>query len=211
VFVIIDHRDSFVYNLAMYFKELGQDVEVVGENYSIGQLERTRKNGRLQGIILSPGPGSPASYGPSIEVVQTLAGKVPLLGICLGHQIIGHAYGACVGHGPRAMHGKITPIRHSGRHLFVGMPREYPVTRYHSLVVRSEGLPSCLEVDACDHEGVIMALRHKTLPVFGVQFHPEAVLTHHGHALLRNFISLCNAREDAPEGIREGTSHEYSR
>ena len=163
-------------------------------------LKRLCLQGELDGIILSPGPKSPRDCGQCLEVLEQMAGLVPILGVCLGHQIIGYAWKAQVVKGKRPMHGKVTPIQTSQKRLFQKLPKQFQVTRYHSLVVSPESLPDCLEVDAKSDDGAIMALSHRSLPVYGVQFHPEAVLTEYGHELLNNFITLCeewrNAREN---------------
>ena len=167
--VMIDNYDSFVYNLAAYFKELNQDIKVIrNDKLTIEELESIEN---LDGIIISPGPGRPQDGGISFDIVRHFAGKLPILGVCLGHQIIGHAFGAVVKRGTVPMHGK--------------------VTRYHSLVVDESSLPDELQIDAKTEDGAIMALSHKTYPVYGIQFHPEAVLTKYGHELLNNFITIC--------------------
>jgi len=192
MFVMVDNYDSFVHVLVMYFRELGQEVTVVrNDAVSIKQLEDLYAKKVLQGIIISPGPKSPADSGMSVEIVQKMASRVPILGVCLGHQVIGYAYGAGIKKGKHPMHGKVTAIRHQNSGVFRNLPSGYEVTRYHSLIVCGEGLPDCLQAEAWDEAGTIMALRHRCLPVYGVQFHPEAVLTQHGHGLLKNFIEIC--------------------
>lgn len=193
MFVMIDNYDSFVHILAVYFQELGQEIMVVrNDAVSIKQLEELHAKKELQGIILSPGPKSPTDSGVSVEVVHRMATRVPILGVCLGHQVIGHAYGAVIQKGKRPMHGKVTSISHSGSGVFRNLPKEYEVTRYHSLIVSEESLPECLNVDAWDETGTIMGISHRNHPVYGVQFHPEAVLTQYGHEVLDNFIGICN-------------------
>lgn len=188
MFYIVDNYDSFVYNLAAYLQEAGRHVIVRRADQAtpeeIHQL-------RPEGIILSPGPKRPEDAAESRRVLMEFQNRIPILGVCLGHQLIGRFFGASVGKGTRPMHGKVTTIRHRGEGLFQGLPHTYQVTRYHSLVVKEEGLPPCLRVSARTEDGVIMGLEHRELPVFGVQFHPEAVLTEYGHELLGNFQKIC--------------------
>lgn len=192
MYVMIDNYDSFVYNLAVYLQELGRDVMIIrNDRVSTELLERICGEERLEGIIISPGPKSPADCGASGEIARCMAGRVPILGVCLGHQIIGHVFGARVEKGPRPMHGKVTKIKHNRRGLFRELPSEYEVTRYHSLIVCEDGFPDCLEVDARALDGTIQAISHRQFPVYGVQFHPEAVLTQYGHELLHNFVKIC--------------------
>lgn len=203
MYLMIDHYDSFVYNLAAYLRELGASVRLVRyDRVSIKELPEQIRRGEWEGLILSPGPKSPSDCEISAAVVQAFAGQIPILGICLGHQIIGHCWGARITHGRRPMHGKITEIRNSQRRLFRGLPSRYSVTRYHSLVVEEQSLPACLEVDAYAQDGAIMAISHQSLPVFGIQFHPEAVLTEHGHGLLKNYIHICQDWRNAHENNR---------
>lgn len=201
MYLMVDNYDSFVYNLARYMEELGEHVELVrNDKISAGQVEAMRLAGTLEGIIISPGPKSPKDCGNCCDIVRRMAGKVPVLGVCLGHQVIGHVFGAEVKKGVHPMHGKVTEIRTEGRGLFAGLPETYQVTRYHSLVVSDENFPEELQVDAYSADGVIMALSHKRLPIYGVQFHPEAVLTEYGHEILENYTKICrrwwNAYED---------------
>ena len=192
MYLMIDNYDSFVYNLARYLEELGEKVELVrNDRIRIDQIEAMLAEGRLEGIILSPGPKSPADCGNCKVIVEKMAGRVPVLGVCLGHQIIGHVFGAAVEKGKRPMHGKVTPVFTDGTGLFAGLPSRYQVTRYHSLIVSEEGFPEELQVNARDEDGVIMAVSHREMPVYGVQFHPEAVLTEYGHELLENFTKIC--------------------
>lgn len=192
MYLMIDNYDSFVYNLARYMEELGEHVELVrNDRISAGQVEAMGLTGTLEGIIISPGPKSPEDCGNCREIVRRMSGRVPILGVCLGHQIIGHVFGAKVRKGMRPMHGKVTKIRTTGSGLFENLPRDYSVTRYHSLVVCDEQFPKVLRIDARSEDGVIMALSHRTLPVYGVQFHPEAVLTEYGHEMLDNFAKIC--------------------
>jgi anthranilate synthase/aminodeoxychorismate synthase-like glutamine amidotransferase len=188
LYYLIDNYDSFVYNLSAYLEENGRKVLVRrADQVSPEEINALRP----EGIILSPGPKRPRDAVESRQILEIFQGKVPILGVCLGHQLIGWYYGADVCHGARPMHGKLSRIRHDGRGLFQGLPQEFPVTRYHSLVVSEERLPGELEVTARTEDGVIMGLRHRTLPVYGVQFHPEAVLTEYGHELLENFHKIC--------------------
>lgn len=189
MYIMIDNYDSFVYNLHAYFKELGQEIEVIRNDAAeiAGLFERKD----IRGIIISPGPKNPLDCGQSSEIVRVFAGRVPILGVCLGHQIIGHVFGAQIKKGERPMHGKTTQVFHGGRDLFKGLKQGLFVTRYHSLVVEEETLPEMLTVDAHSDDGAVMALSHREYPVYGVQFHPEAVLTEAGHEVLRNFITLC--------------------
>ena len=185
--LVIDNYDSFTYNLVQYFGELGADPlvrrndEITVEE--IGKLSPER-------ICISPGPCSPNEAGISNEVIRKLAGKYPILGVCLGHQCMGHVYGGEVVRAARLMHGKTSPILHNGKDLFQGLPNPFEATRYHSLLVKRETFPDCLEITAETAEGEIMGLRHRELPLWGVQFHPESILTTHGRQLLANFLSL---------------------
>ncbi|MFY2763265.1 anthranilate synthase component II [Arenimonas sp. MALMAid1274] len=189
--LMIDNYDSFTYNLVQYFGELGQDVKVVrNDALTVAQIAALKPDH----IVISPGPCTPNEAGVSLEVLEKLAGTVPILGVCLGHQSLGQAFGGEVVRARTIMHGKTSPIRHQGQGVFWGVPDPFEATRYHSLVVRRESLPDCLEITAwTEHEDgsvdEIMGLRHRTLAVEGVQFHPESILTQHGHDLLRNFLT----------------------
>ena len=192
MYLMIDNYDSFVYNLYAYMTELGEKVEVVrNDKITLQRIGKLLASGELSGIIISPGPKTPKDSRVSCQVVKQFAGKVPILGVCLGHQVIGYVYGGIVKKGKRPMHGKVSPVKNNGTGLFQGLPAVYDVTRYHSLVVSEEEFPEVLQVDARTEDGVIMALSHRTKPVYGVQFHPEAVLTEYGHELLKNYIDLC--------------------
>ena len=192
MYLMIDNYDSFVYNLARYLEELGEKVTLVrNDKITADHIESMVYDGSLEGIILSPGPKSPADCGNCKEILKRMAGKVPILGVCLGHQIIGHVFGATVKKGNRPMHGKVTAITTDGKGLFQNLPRTYQVTRYHSLVISDEKFPEELQVNARSEDGVIMGIRHRKMPVYGVQFHPEAVLTEYGHELLRNYTKIC--------------------
>ena len=158
------------------------------DRVSVEDLAEMKK---LEGLVISPGPGRPEDGGVSQEAVRHFTGRIPILGVCLGHQIIGHAFGAGVVRGSRPMHGKVTRICHRGEGLFKGLPESYPVTRYHSLIVERSTVPGQLRVDALSEDGAVMALSHREYPLYGIQFHPEAVLTEYGHELLENFIRIC--------------------
>ncbi|MDO5649843.1 MAG: aminodeoxychorismate/anthranilate synthase component II [Gallicola sp.] len=191
MFLIIDNYDSFVYNLATYFVELHCTVKIFrNDKISIEEIELLRKEHELEAIILSPGPKSPAESRICLDIVNTFSGIIPILGVCLGHQIIGYCNKAEIIKAPVPQHGKISSISHSGKRLFENLPNPMNVTRYHSLIVDENSLSDDFYIDAKTDEGIIMALSHKTLPVFGVQFHPEAVLTEKGHKLLENFIKI---------------------
>jgi anthranilate synthase component 2 len=183
--LMIDNYDSFTYNLVQYLGELGADVKVVrNDELGVDDVERLRP----ERIVISPGPCSPNEAGISLELIGRLGAKLPILGVCLGHQAIGQAYGGKVVHAKTLMHGKTSGVQHTGAGVFAGLPSPFTATRYHSLAVERTTLPDCLEVTAWTDDGEIMGLRHRTLPVEGVQFHPEAILTEHGHALLKNFL-----------------------
>ncbi len=183
--LLIDNFDSFTYNLVQYFGELGAEVEVLRNNaLTLEDIERMRP----AQIVVSPGPCTPNEAGISLAAIERFAGRIPILGVCLGHQAIGQAFGGKVVRAKRVMHGKLSRVRHDGKGVFAGIPDNFSATRYHSLVVERASLPACLEVSAESEEGEIMGLRHRTLRVEGVQFHPEALLTEHGHAMLKNFI-----------------------
>jgi anthranilate synthase component 2 len=184
--LMIDNYDSFTYNLVQYFGELGETVHTV-RNDAI-DLEAIEALAPAR-IVLSPGPGRPTEAGISLAVIERFAGRIPLLGVCLGHQAIGQTYGGRVVRAQRVMHGKTDTIENTGSGVFRNLPRRFEVARYHSLVVERETLPDCLEVTAESVDGQIMALRHRTLALEGVQFHPESIASEHGHALLRNFLS----------------------
>ncbi|MBF0613811.1 MAG: aminodeoxychorismate/anthranilate synthase component II [Magnetococcales bacterium] len=183
--LLIDNYDSFTYNLAQYFGELGAEVQVFRNDVlTIEEIQALRPDH----LVISPGPGNPDQAGITLEVIRRLSGQVPILGVCLGHQAIGQAFGGQVVRAPELMHGKTSWIEHDGRGVFNGLPMPFRATRYHSLVVARASVPECLQVTAWTGDGLIMGLRHRTLPVEGVQFHPESILTEHGHALLSNFL-----------------------
>lgn len=183
--LMIDNFDSFTYNLVQYLGEMGQEL-VVKRNDEI----TTDEIADLQPdqIIVSPGPCSPTEAGVSVETIQRFAGKIPILGVCLGHQSIGQAFGGHIVRAERLMHGKTSPVLHDGKTIFENLPTPFDATRYHSLLIERASLPDCLEISAETQEGEIMGVRHKDLPIEGVQFHPESILTTHGKELLRNFV-----------------------
>jgi anthranilate synthase component 2 len=183
--LMIDNYDSFTFNLVQYFGELGADVNVArNDQISLEEVARLKP----AQIVISPGPCTPNEAGISLGIIGRFAGEIPILGVCLGHQAIGQAFGGRVVKAARVMHGKVSTVRHDGKGVFAGIPDGFAATRYHSLAVEQESLPECLEVSARSEEGEIMGLRHRTLTVEGVQFHPEALLTEHGHAMLKNFL-----------------------
>jgi anthranilate synthase component 2 len=184
--LVIDNYDSFTYNLVQYLGELGEDVKVVrNDEMGVGEIERLAP----ARIVLSPGPCTPNEAGVSLELIDRFKGRVPILGVCLGHQAIGQAFGGKIVHAKTLMHGKVSRIHHEGKGVFRGLPTPYDATRYHSLAIERATCPADLEVTAWTEDGEIMGVRHRSLPVEGVQFHPESILTQHGHALLRNFLT----------------------
>ena len=185
--LVIDNYDSFTYNLVQYFGELGADPQV-RRNDAITPEEVEKLKPKK--IVISPGPGRPQDAGISMELIRRLGSRIPLLGVCLGHQCIGEVYGGKVVRAGRLMHGKTSPIQHDGKGVFAKLPNPFEATRYHSLIVEKESVPSCLQVSAETAEGEIMGLRHKEYPVHGVQFHPESILSKEGKDLLANFLSL---------------------
>jgi anthranilate synthase/aminodeoxychorismate synthase-like glutamine amidotransferase len=185
--LVIDNFDSFTYNLVQYFGILGEEQRVFRNNEIHVQEALALNPDR---VVISPGPCSPNEAGCSLEIIQAFAGKVPLLGVCLGHQSLGQVFGGKVVRAQRLMHGKTSPILHNGKGIFAGIPSPFLATRYHSLLVERESLPDCLEITAETAEGEIMGLQHKHLPVYGVQFHPESLATEHGLKLLQNFLEI---------------------
>jgi anthranilate synthase component 2 len=189
--LMIDNYDSFTYNLVQYLGELGVDVEVRrNDALSVADVAALSP----KGVVISPGPCTPNEAGISVELIKQLGGKLPILGVCLGHQAIGQAFGGRIVHAGQVMHGKVSRIRHTGKGVFRGLPDAFEATRYHSLVIAKDSVPDCLEVTAWTEDDTggmeeIMGVRHKTLPIEGVQFHPESILTQHGHDLLRNFLT----------------------
>src|SRR5215203_5604118 len=186
--LVIDNYDSFTYNLVQYLGELGATVEVRRNDRVT--LEEIESRLRPEQIVISPGPGTPDNAGITLDVIGRFAGKVPLLGVCLGHQAIGQAFGGRVVRAPELMHGKASPVRHDSRTIFAGMNDPFMAGRYHSLIVERESLPGCLEITASTSDDVIMGLRHREFKVEGVQFHPESILTSEGKQLLSNFLKL---------------------
>jgi anthranilate synthase/aminodeoxychorismate synthase-like glutamine amidotransferase len=184
--LLIDNYDSFTYNLAQYLGQLGEKLEVRRNDQITTEEIAARKPER---IVISPGPGTPQDAGICIDVIRRFAGKIPLLGVCLGHQAIGHAFGGSVVRAPKLMHGKTSRIHHDTKTIFRKLPQDFVATRYHSLIVEKKGLPKELEISA-ETEGLIMGLRHRKLRIEGVQFHPESVLTEVGLQMLRNFLEL---------------------
>jgi len=183
--LMIDNYDSFTYNLVQYFGELGQEVQVFrNDEISLEEVDRLGADR----VVISPGPCTPSEAGISVALIQRFAGKIPILGVCLGHQSIGQAFGGRIVHAGQLMHGKTSDIRHKDAGVFHGLPNPLTATRYHSLVIEKKSLPACLEVTAWTDDGEIMGVRHRDLPVEGVQFHPESILTEKGHELLANFL-----------------------
>jgi para-aminobenzoate synthetase component 2 len=185
--LLLDNYDSFTYNLAQYLGQMGQQLEVHrNDQITLDEIER-RKPER---IVISPGPCTPKEAGISVPLIERFAGKIPILGVCLGHQAIGAAFGGNVIRAPQVMHGKTSEIHHDGKTIFRSLPQDFPATRYHSLIVERKSLPETLEISAETADGIIMGLRHRKLKVEGVQFHPESVLTDAGFRLLENFLSI---------------------
>ena len=193
MYLMIDNYDSFVYNLKAYFEELGREIVVKrSDQITVDEIEKMQP----QGIILSPGPKRPWDAEVCVQTVERLQGKIPILGVCLGHQVLGHCCGATVKKGERPMHGKVTEVHHKGTGLFAGLPERFRVTRYHSLIVRQDTLPEDYEVDCISEDGAVMGISQKENMLYGVQFHPEAVLTEYGHELLENFCKIAEGREE---------------
>jgi para-aminobenzoate synthetase component II len=187
VILVIDNYDSFTYNLVQYLGELGAEVEVHRNDRITVDAIAAR---RPEGVLISPGPGAPRDAGVSLDVIRELGARFSIFGVCLGHQSIGEAFGGRVVRAERLMHGRTSLVEHDGRGVFEGLPSPFTATRYHSLIVDKDMLPDVLEATAFTPEGELMGLRHRTLPIHGVQFHPEAFLTEHGHAMLRNWLRL---------------------
>lgn len=184
--LMIDNYDSFTYNLVQYLGELGEDVRVYrNDQITVPEIEKLKPDH----IVISPGPCTPNEAGVSVETIQKLGGKFPILGVCLGHQSIGQAYGGKIVRAKQLMHGKTSMIQHANKGVFAGLPNPFEATRYHSLVIERSNTPDVLEITAWTNDGEIMGVRHKTLPVEGVQFHPESILTQHGHQMLKNFLT----------------------
>jgi anthranilate synthase/aminodeoxychorismate synthase-like glutamine amidotransferase len=191
--LLIDNYDSFTYNLFQYLSELGEEITVVrNDHMSLDEMERLSP----ERIVISPGPGTPQQAGISNEVIRHFGARLPILGVCLGHQCVGYAYGARVDHAGEIKHGKSSLIHHDGRGVFEGFMNPFPAIRYHSLAVKQDSLPDCLEVSAWTDNNIIMGLRHRDFPVEGVQFHPESIMTEVGKDLLKNFLKM--GRENLP-------------
>jgi anthranilate synthase component 2 len=190
MFILIDNYDSFTYNLFHYLGELGARLEV-HRNDKISVRDVLAKHPR--GIILSPGPCDPDKAGICLELIAAAAGKVPVFGVCLGHQAIGQSFGGKVIRAPKPMHGKVSTVHHTGKGVFRDVPNDFTATRYHSLTVDPEGFPEALEITAQSNDGVIMGLQHKKMKIYGVQFHPESIASEHGHKILANFLQECGS------------------
>jgi len=185
--LMIDNYDSFTYNLVQYLRELGEEVLVYrNDKITLAEIEKLNP----ERLVISPGPCTPNEAGISVSAIKHFAGQLPILGVCLGHQSIGQAYGGKIVRAERLMHGKTSPVFHDGRELFAGLPDPFDATRYHSLLVERSSLPECLEITAWTDEGEIMGMRHRELPVWGVQFHPESILTASGMDMLKNFLEM---------------------
>ncbi|WP_338048245.1 aminodeoxychorismate/anthranilate synthase component II [Pontibacillus yanchengensis] len=196
--VIIDNYDSFTYNLAQYIEDMVGDVAVYrNDAVTLSELKQLEPNG----IILSPGPGTPDQTGISRSVLETFYRDIPILGVCLGHQLIVEAFGGSIQKGASPMHGKVTTIHHDGKIVYQGVPTPTNVTRYHSLIVQEKNLPSCLHITAKTDDGVIMGVRHNDYPIEGLQFHPESILSTHGYKMLQNFIELTSTYRATTVGI----------
>ncbi len=194
MYLLIDNYDSFTYNLRHYLGELGAEVEV-RRNDALAADEAVAM--AAEGIVISPGPRDPGGAGICLDLVRIAAGRVPILGVCLGHQCIGQAFGGKVVRAPAPMHGKVSEIHHERTGIFHGIPSPFTATRYHSLMVSRQDLPDCLRVTAESDDGVIQGLAHRTLPIHGVQFHPESIASEHGHRLLGNFLDLSKGKAAA--------------
>jgi anthranilate synthase component 2 len=193
--LVVDNYDSFTYNLVQYLGELGADLAVRrNDAVTVDEVARLAPHG----IVISPGPGDPTEAGVSVPLLRAFAGRVPILGVCLGHQCIGAVFGGVVERAPTPVHGKTSWVHHDGRGVFAGLASPFEATRYHSLVVRRAGLPDCLEVSAWTDDGLVMGLRHREAAVEGVQFHPESILTDEGKRLLANFLDRAGGRQSGP-------------
>jgi anthranilate synthase component 2 len=197
--LMIDNYDSFTYNLVQYLGELKQEVRVFrNDEIDLARVEALHPDH----IVISPGPCTPSEAGISVPLIRAFAGRVPILGVCLGHQAIGQAFGGRITHARTLMHGKTSLIHHTGVGVFRGLPDPFTATRYHSLVIERATLPECLEITAWTDDGEIMGVRHKTLPVEGVQFHPESILTEYGHEMLANFLATPSQEQAGPREMR---------
>ncbi|GAA6143727.1 aminodeoxychorismate/anthranilate synthase component II [Hydrogenophaga sp. 5NK40-0174] len=189
--LMVDNYDSFTYNIVQYLGELGADVTVVrNDEVTVAELDQRFANGEFELLVISPGPCSPMEAGISVPCIQHFAGKLPILGVCLGHQSIGAAFGGKIIRAQELMHGKTSDITTTQEGVFAGLPQRFTVNRYHSLSIERDSLPECLKVTAWTDDGEIMGVKHTTLPIEGVQYHPESILTEHGHAQLRNFLEM---------------------
>ena len=186
--LVIDNYDSFTYNLVQYLGELGEQIEVRRNNETT--VDEIESKLRPERIVISPGPGTPEDAGISMEVIKRFGGRMPILGVCLGHQSIGQVFGGRVLRAPKLFHGKSSQVRHDGKTIFAGVEQNFSAGRYHSLIVEASGLPACLEVSARTEDGIIMGLRHRSMRIEGVQFHPESIMTTDGKKLLANFLRL---------------------
>lgn len=195
MYLMIDNYDSFVYNLAAYFKEINCNIIIRrNDEIKLKEISEMIEKRTVKGLVISPGPKNPEDCGLSKEIVFSFYDKIPILGVCLGHQIIGSVFGAKIIKGEKPVHGKLSNICHTGKDLFQNLEKRFKVTRYHSLIVSKDNFPEILKIDAFSDDGVIMALSHKKYPCYGVQFHPEAVLSQNGHELLKNFIKISERR-----------------
>ena len=187
--LMVDNYDSFTYNIVQYFGELGAQVQVFrNDEITVADIQARLNAGQLDRLVISPGPCSPAEAGISVAAIQHFAGQLPILGVCLGHQSIGAAFGGKIVRAQQLMHGKTSVITTTQQGVFAGLPEQFTVNRYHSLAIERSTCPDCLEATAWTDDGEVMGIRHKTLDVEGVQFHPESILTEHGHAMLKNFL-----------------------
>jgi anthranilate synthase component 2 len=187
--LMVDNYDSFTYNIVQYFGELGAQVTVVrNDEVTVAEIQRRVEAGEVDRLVISPGPCSPKEAGISVAAIEHFAGKLPILGVCLGHQSIGAAFGGKIVRAQELMHGKTSQITTTQEGVFANLPEQFVVNRYHSLSIARDGLPECLQVTAWTDDGEIMGVKHKTLDIEGVQFHPESILTEHGHAMLKNFL-----------------------
>lgn len=194
MFLLIDNYDSFTYNLSHYMGEVGADVRVYrNDALSVDEVAALSP----EGIVISPGPCDPDRAGICLELIERLQGRVPIFGVCLGHQCIGQVFGGRIERAPAPMHGKISTISHQGGGIFSGVPSPFQATRYHSLTIAPQTVPECLAITATSEDGVIQGVSHKTLPIHGVQFHPESIASEHGHRILQNFIELSRGRNAA--------------
>ncbi|MGV1037824.1 MAG: aminodeoxychorismate/anthranilate synthase component II [Candidatus Nanopelagicales bacterium] len=194
--LVVDNYDSFVFNLVQYLGQLGAECDVLRNDQVTVEQARA-----YDGILLSPGPGAPADAGVCIEFVRELGGEVPIFGVCLGHQAIAEAFGATVDRAPELLHGKTSLVEHDGVGVLAGIPSPFTATRYHSLAVERDTVPAELEITAATESGVVMALRHRDLPIEGVQFHPESVLTEYGHLLLANWLKACGDQDAVARSV----------